>query len=138
MTEVKIRPAKGSDIAFIYSTWLNSYRNDSSIGLSVRKSVFFDNYQLILDQLMDSSETIIACQPDEENVVYGFMTFDPKTIHYAFVKEAFRRLGIAKSLFQYAFTENLDRISITHKTKYAQFLCTKFNYNPFQLYLKGE
>lgn len=145
MTNYVIRAVQGDDIPFIYSTWLKSYRNDSGIGLSVRKSVFFENYRLILDKILQENTTkvLVACKPDEPNVIFGYLVADPSenVLHYVFVKEAFWRLGIAKSLFKQLFPSS-GSVFITHLTRTASSLeilsgyeeIGKFTYNPFLLY----
>src|ERR1017187_7149175 len=140
-----IRPVQGDDIPFIYSTWLRSFRNDSFVGLSVKKNVFFDNYQLILDRILSKSntKTLVACKIDEPNVIYGYLVAEPNesVLHYAFVKESFWGLGIAKALFHAAFgaegAVSTSAVSITHRTKSAQRLTDRFYYNPFTLYSRG-
>ena len=147
MTNYAIRPAQADDISFIYSTWLRSYRNDSAIGLSVRKSVFFESYRLVLDQILAKAATkvLVACKIDEPNVIYGYLVAEPteKILHYIFVKDAFRRFQIAKTLFQTAFPEHgVGGVYITHLTRTASKLeielgyeeLGKFLYNPFLLY----
>ena len=129
----------GLDIPFIYATWLNSYRNDSLIGLSVRKSVFFENYRSVLDHLLakDSTKVYVACAPNDPSVIFGYIVAEPEAnvLHYAFTKEAFRGFGIAKVLFKHAFkTESISAVSITasHITRSTKHLCK--NYNPFLLF----
>ena len=143
MTNFVTRLVQPEDIPFLYSTWLNSYRNDSETGLSVRKSIFFESYRLILDYILQKNTTkvLVACKPDEPNVIYGYMVAEPSdnVLHYVFVKEAFQRFGIANSLQQQLFPNTSSgTVTITHRTEYAYNYCKKFMYNPFRLYQKGE
>ncbi len=142
MTPFAIRSANGSDLNFIYATWLRSYRNDSEIGISVRKSVYFDSYQLIIDNILAKSTTrvIVACKPDEPEVIFGYLVAEPTldVLHYAFTKEAFFKLGVAKSLYKTLFLNSSpSSVSISHMTHQANDLCKQFNYNPFLLYSQG-
>lgn len=138
MDEIKTRGPRPTDIPFIYSTWLDSYRHDSDIGRNLRSSIFYENYQLIIDSLLDKSDILLAVSKDDEDVIFGYMVASKtnNTIHYVFVKHAFRGLGIAKMLFKEQFNNTIC-ITITHKTKYISPLLENksyFIYNPFTLY----
>ena len=126
------RAPNENDISFIYASWLNSYRNDSYIGMSVRKTIFYREYQTIIDSILGRGKVIVAVKPDETNIIYGYIIYEPKVLHYVFVKEAFRRLGICKELLRAAGSPQ----TATHKTRSTEFLDTKFTYNPFILYNK--
>jgi hypothetical protein len=139
MTNFVTRSVSAEDIPFLYSTWLKSYRNDSETGLSVRKSIFFESYRLVLDHILQKNTTkvLVACKPDEPNVIYGYMVAEPNdnVLHYVFVKEAFQRFGIANQLFQQIFPNTSSgSVTITHRTDHARDYCKKFIYNPFELY----
>lgn len=142
MTDSKwtIRPAKGADLAFIYATWVDSFRYDSCLGKSCRNQVFFPEYNKIVDSILQHPDTkvLVAQKPDEIDVIYGYLVYQGKSFHYAFTKEAFRKWGIAKSLFLEAGGE--PNSVFTHRTfefdaifkKHANLI-----YNPFSLYNKG-
>lgn len=143
-----IRPAIPSDIPFIYSTWLKSFKYDSALGKSMRKSVFFESYREVIDNILDQSSVAVACMQDDPNVIIGYIvyasyySFDHVILHYLFVKESFRKFGVAKSL-----TNVLDiqkPIKFTHLTNqfktlaYSSHLFASFIYNPFLLYKDGK
>lgn len=148
--EWAIRPAIGSDLNFIYSTWLNSYRSDSKIGNSTRKSIYFSHYYGVLDAILRNQRTkvLVSCKLDEPNVIFGFFVFEnsiddinPATIHYSFVKEGFRRHGILKSLFEKAFDGAGAAFFYTHQTREIEKILKenpKFLYNPFLLFSRED
>lgn len=134
----QIRRAQGSDLNFIYATWLNSFRDDSSVGKSVRKSIFYFEYEKVLDELLARPHAIalVAVKPDEPNVIFGYLVFEDRTLHYVFVKEDFRNFGIAKNLFQVALGGE-GGVTFTHKTNHVRALIDRtpeLTYNPFFLY----
>lgn len=47
---------------------------------------------------MNRSSASIACSPEDPDVIVGYLVYEPKTIHYVYVKEAFRKLGICRRL----------------------------------------
>lgn len=130
-----IRECNQLDLSFIYSTWLRSYHYDSWTR-QTRKSIFFDNYKRVLDLLIDTNQILVACLVNDPEVILGYIVFGQQKIHYMFVKETFRNMGIARSLYRKVFPHDIE-IEITHQTKMSQrFLKDKPNltYNPFVLY----
>ncbi len=138
-----IRPPTPDDLAFIYSSWLKSYKHDSLLGKSVRTTVYFENYREVLDRLLATSSVLVACISDEPSVILGYLVHEDSIAHYCFVKESFRRMGIGASLLEYAhLTKKL--VQFTHATGKLfsmldmLVLCRGYNieYNPFLLYNK--
>jgi hypothetical protein len=132
-----IRKANPDDIAYIYATWLNSYRQDSAIGKSCRTSIFFENYRLVIDSILADKNTqvLIACHSEIPSVIYGYICFTKRSLHYAFTKEAFRELGIAKALVDKSDQQFKQH---THKTLMSEKINHGITHNPFVLYKQGE
>lgn len=134
-----IRKAQPTDIPFIYSSWLKSFRHNSLLGKSsIRTSVFYENYREILDFLLAKSNILVACLSDEPEVILGYLVYEPEIVHYSFVKEPFRHLGIATNLLAKADLPSFKPVCYSHLTsglsrtiseKYPNFI-----YNPFVLY----
>ena len=142
MQPYQIREANANDIPFIYATWLNAIKNDSAVGLSTTKTVFYESYRLVLDNILaKNSIVLVACKQDEPNVIYGYMVSEDKKLHFTFVKEHFRELGIAKSLYNQSFGSGSDLIICTHKTNFVNGLMRDrpyLVYNPYLLYQTQE
>ena len=133
---IKIRDAHPEDINFIYATWLRSYRTGSSIGRQSRNTIYYREYNKVIDQILNSSTIKIACLDEDELIILGYAVFDRENIHYIFVKEAFRRLGIAKRLVESSL---ILPETCTHSTYLAEAVIEKFKltYNPFLLFNRG-
>ena len=138
-----IRKAKPSDIAFVYDTFLNSVKHCSSLGKSCRSRVFFEEYKQVIDKLLTQSKTTVACLPNNEDVIVGYMiSSEPLTVHFIFIKEIFRDLGVATSLIRDAFPDldlRMHNLTYTHRTYDGDRLIRhrqEFIYNPFLLYKK--
>lgn len=130
-----IREASPNDVEFIYATWLNSYHYDSWTK-HTQKSIFFNNYKKVIDHILLDAKTLVACDINDTNVIYGYLVYD-ENLHYLYVKESFREFGIAKSLVAKAFKD--QSFQCTHKTrKSVPILRKKPNiiYNPFILFKK--
>jgi ribosomal protein S18 acetylase RimI-like enzyme len=138
----EIREAKSTDISFIYDSWLKCYKHDSAIGKACRSRIFFDNYKLTIDYLLNHPHTkvLIACNPDERDVLYGYLVCTKGTLHFSLVKEAFRGLGIGRSLFNAAFS-NPNSVICSHKTFSVEKIFhthKQLEFNPFVLFIKEE
>lgn len=110
------RPAKGSDISFIYDTWLDSYRYGSAMGRSHKSSIFFKEYRYVLDHILhrSGSKVDIACPNGDPDTIIGFISHEPHILHFIYVKEAFQNLGIGRHLFIHAFGSTTARVTCTH------------------------
>lgn len=131
-----IRNAEPDDLAFIYQTWLKSYAASSEIGRSVRQSLFFREYRKVIDRLLFSSGVLIASIHEDDKVILGYLVFEPKVLHYCFIKEAFRFSGIAKSLVEKAMGKEIAHM-YTHHTRQLNPIVEKYElltYNPFLLF----
>lgn len=128
MQVIKIRKAKKEDINFVYSAWLRCYSNNSPITQRyVRKESqkkedfeqaranFFDTHQKILDTLLskDNMEVLIACDDQDEDLIYGFSALEPGIIHFVYVKQPFRKMGIGTKLLS---TIDLNHCKTSHLT----------------------
>jgi len=129
--EFDIREAIGDDLSFIYHSWIKSYKDGSALGRSCRNPIFRDNYRFIIDDILIKSNVLVACKNDNPDVVFGFIVYNNSTLHYVFTKQAFRRFGIAKALFNEASKDFKDT---THKTIISTKINHDLSYNPFLLY----
>lgn len=139
MHDFTIREAGPNDIAFIYATWLNSYRDDGYTAFGTRNIVFFPNYTKVIDRILAKPETkvLIAHVKDEPNVLLGYMVFEDKIIHYTFCKRTFQGFGIANALMREAFSDPDAKIICTANTRLAIDVFKKklnLTYNPFLLF----
>lgn len=121
-----IRPFTETDRSFIFSTWLlGLYHGNDWFG-EIDKDVYFKQYQQVIDALLKKSEVRVACLPDEPDVVLGYVAYTGNTLHWVFVKKAWRKLGIATALVP----ENVQVVS--HLTKVGKSLRKPtWSFNPF-------
>lgn len=133
-----LRRASEDDIGFIFNSWLKSYRN-SLFAKTISNTIYFSEHHKIIEKLAKTSEIIIACNPDDPNQIYGYACAEKIdgifTLHYIYVKQPFRRLGLANFMLT-AFDVDMSEPSIhTHQTKVSELLAAKFNtvYHPYLL-----
>lgn len=118
-------------------------KSDSALGRSCKFSLFNRQFTLVIDHILAKAQVKVACLKEDEDVILGYIIFEePNILHYVFIKEAFRRLDVAKNLIQHALTDQ-DTIEFSLKTNTGRKVLThsqtrlKFIYNPFLLMLKG-
>lgn len=130
----EIRDATENDKNFILSTFLlGLYHGDSWFSL-IPKRIYMDNYKPVAEALVASPRNIvkIACLPDDKDIILGYsiLSADYQTIHWVYVKAAWRRKGIGKSLVPTHPT------AVSHLSALGKELMSKFEstvFNPFSL-----
>jgi GNAT superfamily N-acetyltransferase len=147
-----VRAAHQSDVPFLTSTWLKSAR-DAFHYRGIPNTVYYDNMHFILEQVLPRATVLVACDPDAVNVVYGYVVGEVidgcLTIHYCYVKKAWRRMGILSLLFRRLLEHERDfgrYFQVTHRSKaFKRFFDSRqvdglipaqweYTYNPFLLY----
>lgn len=89
----------------LYNAWLKSY-GKSSEARRMSSKVYFQNYTKIIDGILEDCYVAFALNPDDLDQILGFVAFsydediNLTVIHYVYVKEAFRKLGLAKKLME--------------------------------------
>jgi hypothetical protein len=127
-----IRAASPDDINFIMATWLRGlYYGDSWFSM-IPKNIFMDNYKKIAVTTMAHPKVIVkvACLKEDPTVILGYsiVSSDEQAIVWCFVKSAWRRQGIGRSLLPQSPK------FVTHLTALGKSLMVKFPtavFNPF-------
>lgn len=136
---VKYRPHKESDINFIYSTWLKSYRQ-SSWAEMMPNSVFFSQHAEIIKQIIARPTTSITiiCNPEDEEQVYGYLVSEANhsILHFAYIKYNYRKLSMMKTLLS-TFGKSTHNTFITHLPRHFNNIKDKYGliYNPYLLFI---
>ena len=127
-----IRNGKTDDIPFIMSTWLRGlYYGNEFFGI-MPKDIFMDNYKHICEALINKSTIKVACLIEDEDVILGYAILSPDltTLHWAFVKNAFRNKGISKDLLPKYFSvfTHFSTLGLSLVKKYVDL-----TFNPFSV-----
>lgn len=150
--EITIREVLPTDVDFIYTTWLKSYKAYSYFAKRIRNFVFYFWHHQVVEKILNKTNTrvLIACPKSETDVILGYLIYevqDPvkyKTdsedqksniIHYAFVKQEFRKLGIFNQIVKHADI-NLDKSYFSHWTFDWTPLTEKYQnliYDPYRI-----
>lgn len=116
--EVLLRPPNDTDGSFIIDSWVREARDHYPYS-NMDKSLFYKEYKEIVKTLISKSLILIACNPEETDQIYGYLSFekvaDIPIIHFIYVKLTFRENGIAKLLLQSVFDKfKSEPTLITH------------------------
>lgn len=93
---IAIRRARAYDVPFIFSSWLRSYK--ACRDRHVAQAVYFKEHHKLIDALLRDATVLVATPQDDPDTILGWSVKSGDTLHYVYVKEAFRRLGIGKAL----------------------------------------
>ena len=137
-----IRQGVEGDVSFIYSSWLRSYRDHSSHADLIPKEIYYKCQARIIRKLLDSCGIAVACNPEDQEQIFGYCIYSPSSagiaiVHYLYVKHPYRKLGIATTLRDWVKYEcghdNGLPVVATHETANWNSFSSKWNmiYNPY-------
>ena len=132
---VAIRDFVAADWNFILATWLRGLYYGKTWFSEIPKDIFMEKYHAIIEAILGLKNVIVkvACLKDDPEVILGYaiMSEDRSTVHFTFVKSAWRGIGIAKSLIPPEMKQ------VTHLTKVGlSILKSKYpgvQFNPFAI-----
>lgn len=145
MKDLIIREAEAGEENFIYNSWLHSYRS-SHFARPIESRTYYKFHHAVIERILarPTCSVLIATHKDTPTIILGYMVLDSltsPTIHFVYVKQPFRRLGIAKALLEQCRPkgggmESALEAIYTHKTQDGEGLIastenSKFQYIPY-------
>lgn len=135
-----IRSAVETDRAFIASTWAQNFWRESSWANRIRWPIFNAGHAPIIRRLLERSAVLVACDPIATDEIAGYLVYEPPltpvapsqdgrpvallrpyhgpAVHFAYVKPAFRRAGVLRSLLAASeLPPTLAGVAVTHGTR---------------------
>jgi hypothetical protein len=128
---VELRSMVPEDESFIYSAWLKSYRS-SPVATYLDNDTYYDNHKKIIEKLLLKANVTILCSKEDSSQIYGFLCHEGNTAHYLYIKYPFRKMGLAKYLFNSVFSD--ATIVITHFNTTLKSRLDTMTYNPYLLF----
>lgn len=137
MTDVSIRNYTAKDQSFILDSWLKSYKQSSKFARDIPSEVYFKSHSQIILSILSKSYTVIACDHEDQDTIYGYAVFelicDQPVFHYIYLKKSFSGFGIVEKLIEnapfllnkYVFASHLTPKGLKLIKKY------KMTYNPY-------
>lgn len=135
--KMTLRPPDLTDKNFIFNSWLKSYRS-SDFAKDQCNAVYYDNYKIIVENILKRSKIVVACNPQDYTQVYGYIVYedlpaDNLLVHFVYTKYTYRKFGVAKKLLVSIRRSN-NPILISHYVKSLEKIKDKitFIYDPFK------
>lgn len=113
MGEVNVRLARSNETGFVISHWLRSLEKRTRA--EEIEAGFWEAHREIIAHLVCRPEcrTVVAADVEDDGVLYGFAVGEERdkprphpgrtVLHFAFVKRAYRRHGIARAMVETLF-----------------------------------
>jgi hypothetical protein len=129
---VTIRPSRPEDKNFILATWLRGLYYGDSWFSQIPKDAFMAHYHTFLEALLNRPgvQVMVCCLKDDDDVILGYSVLGLDSLHWVFVKSAWRKIGIGRSLVP----TNIKTVS--HLTQVGRSLLRKVPgvaFNPFNI-----
>lgn len=119
---VSVRPALATEAPFVFRNWLDSYFPEQRTRL--KKTVFYDGHHRLIERLLERSTILVAASAEDPGFLYGFAVGEsfgagmPSVfaLHYVYVKERFRRMGIGARLVR-ELSGGAETLMHSHETE---------------------
>lgn len=135
---ISVRDAEGSDISFLFNSCLRSFRN-GKLNAGVSNSIYFTEHHKVLEKIFKRAKVLVACETADPSNIYGYLCYEIIegifVLHYSYVKQPFRRLGVQKALLVAANHNVANPGFYTHENPTALHMAPKLNliYHPYLL-----
>lgn len=118
------RPAEPAELDFILDSWLKSYRTSPWAGVVRNHRYHEETRGTIEDLLGRGAKLTVASAPDTGRVL-GWVCHESKqdvlVIHYIYVKDPFRKLGVGKSLIE-SLNPQGCALAYTFRTRASKYI----------------
>lgn len=132
MKVMDYRAAVPADIPFIHDAWLESFKLSHAAG-PIRMTRYREVYRPEIEALFlrPGFQVKVAFNVEDPTQVFGFIAFEESVsrghvVHFVYVKNYCRRLGIATGLLRSVGLEATDPFVYTYKTPAATKLAQKW------------
>jgi GNAT superfamily N-acetyltransferase len=140
---IRLRPGTETDAPFAFNSWLKCYRH-SRLALQMQNEVYFSGHHKVIEGLLKNCSCIVACSPDDLSQIYGYAVGEKRdgqlVVHFIYVKEAYRRLGIGLLLLKSLGYELGQPYFFTQKTHAVEKYEKKYPiiYHPYLAFYAYE
>lgn len=142
---ILVRPVRPGDVPFITSNWLRCVRNSPWVK-GCPNSMYYNYHHRLLDHILPRATTLLAVNEKNDNELLGFATgefLDEQVfvLHFVYVKDHFRLLGVAGKLLEAFLLNSNPAIKLyTAKTRDIYPIEDKladrgYIYNPYLLFM---
>lgn len=121
--------SRETDEALVFATWINTYRESSGFGRSMKPHTFSIGHHDAIERIMGwpGVNILMACAPDMPGQVFGYICYEAREqetiVHYLWVKGwpvRFQRHGVASALLACAAPGEQPTVIASHWTDMAE------------------
>jgi hypothetical protein len=112
-----------ADIAFIFATWLKGIRFGNVSYKRIPSKLYYTEMHAVLDGILQHPATVVnvACLKNEPDTILGFSVVTKSTtLHWVFVKKAWRGIGLGMDLTP------LATVRVTMRTRAVDKILDQF------------
>ncbi len=100
MTDFLIRPGLPADHVFVFDSWVKSHFEYSGAGRACPKKAYLAGQHRLIEAILARGRLDVAHPEGDEGTILGYLVSEGERVgHYCYVKESFRRYGVARALF---------------------------------------
>lgn len=143
MAEFEIVISKGipEDNAFIFATWLRSFRHLSYFAKRIKNHVFFKWHHALIERVLarETTTVLVAHAKDDRDLIFGYIIFedwdDFDVLHFIYVKGDYHKNGIGTMLLK-ASGIDVNTAFFSHWTYATDELIKKYpemTYSPYHV-----
>lgn len=128
---IAFRDVAEGDVPFIFSSWLQSYRDSEEVR-NIGNDAYFGGHHKVIAELAQRPEAkcFVACASDFPAQIFGWAYGESgaeTVLHYVYVKQQYRRMGIARGLLQKIHQQRDGGILCTHRTHIFDLMKKKYS-----------
>lgn len=99
--------------SIVFANWLRSLRQGNHFFELIDADIYFETYGEYIKRIIARPHCLLrmAVLSDDHDVVLGWSCMEEKTLHYAYVRQDYRRHGIGQALTASGFSV------VTHVTR---------------------
>ena len=149
--ELLIRPLElgGRETGFVLDSWSRAVARDPIWRVEVGRrgvartpippSLSLYYHDIILKKILTNCTLLVACDPEDTDVIWGYVAFDQvdPVLHFVYVKGAFRRMGIGTRLLNEARLMLDEPVIVSHRTEglFKAWPNVKWRWNPYRMWI---
>ena len=98
-----LRQLRSGDLPLIYNSWLRSFKKQNDVDQNGLPGwMYWRYYHEKIEETLARAETRVLCAEAEPDIIFGWICFEHAptftVVHYLYVKNAFRKIGLARRL----------------------------------------
>lgn len=117
------------DYPLIFASWLKGLYYGNQLYGDIPSELYYAVYHQVVEQLLKTAKVKIAALKEDPDVILGYSVYDGNTLHWVFVKNAWRGIGLGRDLIPPELS------TITHLTKVGRAIWKSKHptacFNPF-------